>query len=147
MSNADVFQSPAVALLVRLENAGFQLAVTDTNQLRVWPVERVDAVLRAELQAHREALRMLVRICDDGVQQRRELFAAKLAERGRGVLPDLVVQPGIAPVKGRCVSCAEALDVNRMGKCWRCCLAWRLAAGVPVSPELELVLDETRRVA
>lgn len=142
----DVLSSPAVALLLRLEHDGFALAAAD-GRLLVKPADRLSETDREALREHKAALLTLLRIVDEGVQHRRAVFASKLAEGGLAVLPDLVLTPGIAPVAGRCVSCGDGLEAPRAGKCWRCCLAWRLAVGVPIPADLELALDETRRVA
>ncbi len=87
---ADVFASPALPLLLRLEAEGFEIQA-GPDVLRVRPVARVTSELRAELQAHKTDLLMLVRICDAGVTDRRETFRLQIETAPPGVLlPRLV---------------------------------------------------------
>lgn len=142
----DVLNSPAVGLLVRFEHEGYEVVAVG-GRLLVKPADRLSPDDREAIRAVKDELLTLLQIVDDGVQRRRQVFAERIARGGPSVLPDLVMVPGLTPVAGSCVSCGEALERPRMGKCWRCCLAWRLAAGVPVPSSFAAVLDETRRVA
>jgi hypothetical protein len=142
----DVLQSPALELLLRFEREGFEVAALD-GRLFVRPVERLSSADREALRAMKPELLMLLRIVDEGVQRRREVFEVRLQAGGPAVVPDLVFRAGITPVAGRCVSCGDALDTPRMGKCWRCCLAWRLALRVPIPSTLAAIFDEARRIA
>jgi hypothetical protein len=143
-SPADVLASPAVGLLCRLEAEGFTLWIDD-GDLVVRPISRLEASFRAELRAHKADLLMLVRICDDGVQDRRQAIERAIA----GGVPreSAVVRPDVTYVAGVCFSCGVAHDAPRFGKCWRCALAWRLALRLPIDPGLALVYDNQRRVA
>ena len=141
-----VLDSPAVAVLCGLEDAGLDLAVVD-GRLRVWPVERLTAEHEQLIQEHRDALVTLVRICDDGVQERLVTFKKQIKNAPEGTMPDFVYVRGTAYAKGVCFSCGTALATPAYGRCWRCALAWRMAAGLPVPTELGAAYDEARVVA
>jgi len=142
----DVLQSPALELLLRLEREGIQ--VTAVNE-RVFarPLERLTSADRNALRELKTDVLVLLRIVDDGVQRRREAFAAQLLTDSQALIPNLAVRQGIIPTAGQCVSCGDALESPRYGKCWRCCLAWRLALGVPIASPLEAMFDEAPRLA
>jgi len=142
----DVLNSPALAVLCDLEHAGLDLAVVD-GRLRVWPVERLTADHERLIQQHRNELVALVRICDSGVQERLVAFKAQLAKAPKGTTPDFVFQRGTSYAKGLCFSCGEALPEPQFGRCWRCSLAWRMAAGVPIPAEQAAAYDGARVVA
>ena len=142
----DVLNSPAVAVLCGLEHAGLDLAVVN-GRLRVWPVERLTNDHEHLIQQHRDALVTLVGICDEGVQERLAAFKRQLREAPEGTIPDFVLQRGTPYAKAVCFSCGAALPEPRFGRCWRCSLAWRMAAGVPVSAELAAAHDGARGVA
>ena len=141
----DVFTSPALPLLLALEAEGFAFAI-DGDRLLVRPVERLSPELRQALRRERESLVVLVRICDVGVQQRRELFATSLASDAR-VLPSLVFVADVPYVAGHCFSCGDSNQRPTFGRCWRCALAWRLAAGVAVPSDFAAAYDSAKRVA
>ncbi len=63
------------------------------------------------------------------------------------VLPTLVFQAGVPYVKARCFSCGDPTGEPGYGRCWRCSLAWRLAAGVPLPAAQAAVYDGARVVA
>jgi hypothetical protein len=44
-------------------------------------------------------------------------------------------------VPGSCFSCGDSLQTHRLGRCWRCALAWRLVHGVPLPTSLLNLLD------
>ena len=142
----DVLNSPAVAVLCGLEHAGLDLAVVN-GRLRVWPVERLTNDHEHLIQQHRDALVTLVGICDEGVQERLAAFKLQLREAPEGSTPDFVFRPGTAYAAGVCFSCGAALSEPRFGRCWRCSLAWRMAAGVSIPVERATVYDEARVVA
>ena len=114
----DVLNSPAVAVLCGLEDAGLDLAVVD-GRLRVWPVERLTAEHERVIRQHRAELVTLVRICDDGVQERLVAFKAQLREVPEGTTPDFVFQRGTPYTKSVCFSCGATLPEPRYGRCWR----------------------------
>ena len=142
----DVLNSPAVAVLCGLEEAGLDLAVVD-GRLRVWPVERLTAEHERVIRRHRNELVTLVRICDDGVQERLVAFKQQLREVPEGTTPAFVFQQGTPYTKSVCFSCGTALATPEYGRCWRCSLAWRMAAGVPIPATQAAVYDEARVVA
>ncbi len=94
--------------------------------------------------AHKDALRMLVRVCDEGVRDRREAFAKQLDNVPPGVLVPRFVFRESPYAKGRCHACGEALGRPRWGSCWRCMLARRLVCHAPVPPDLFTAYDEAR---
>lgn len=136
----------AVALLLRFEREGYELKAAG-DRLLVKPAERLSGPDREALRAIKPELLTLLRIVDDGVRQRRLVFVSLLDAGEDCILPDLVFRPGLTPVAGRCVSCGDGLDRPTFGKCWRCCLAWRLAVRLPISAEWAAAVDEARRVA
>ena len=81
---------------------------------------------RVRITEHRAALKALVLVCDDGVQDRVVVYKAQLAAVPAGSTPDFVFQRGTAHTRGVCFSCASPLSVPEFGRCWRCSFAWRL---------------------
>ena len=142
----NVLNSPAVAVLYDLEHAGLDLAVVD-GRLRVWPVERLTAEHEQLIQQHRNALVTLVRICDEGVEERLAAFKQQCANTPADSIPSFLFRPDVPYVKGSCFSCGDPITELRYGRCWRCSLAWRLAAGVPLQATQAAVYDESRVVA
>lgn len=121
-----VLESPAVELLCRLEDQGFDLAV-HKGRLRVTPGDRLNVAQEAEIRQYRDDLVLLVRVCDPGVQTRLAAFKAQSPSTAP------VLLSGVRYVAGVCYSCAERLEPGRHGRCWRCGLALRLAWTLPVS--------------
>ena len=142
----NVLDSPAVAVLCGLEDAGLDLAVVD-GRLRIWPVERLTPEHEQLIRQHRDELVVLVRICDAGVQDRLAVFKQQLREVPEGTTPDFVYVPSTAYAKGACFSCGQALATPEYGRCWRCSLAWRMTVGVPIQATQAAVYDEARVVA
>ena len=97
----DVLDSPAMAVLCGLEHAGLDLAVVN-GRLRVWPVERLTAEHEQLIQQHRDALVTLVRICDEGVEERLAAFKLQLQEIPEGTIPDFVFRRGTPPTSPWC---------------------------------------------
>ena len=122
----DIFSSPALATLLALEDAGCQIELWG-NRLYITPASRIPQAVRGMLASQRDALKLLTRICDEGVQSRRELF------RSQGDTASYLVCPGLPWEPARCFSCGDPNESTRHGRCWRCALAWRLAAGVSIS--------------
>ena len=142
--SSDVLNSPAVSLLCQLEAGGFELAAVD-GRLLIKPAERVPPDIRTQLKTHRRDLVTLIRICDLGVQSRREVFASQLANGAS--IGRLMMRLDLPYVAGQCFSCGDALPRPAFGRCWRCALAWRLAAGVTIPPMVGEVYDRQRVVA
>ena len=89
------------------------------------------------------ALAALVRACDDGVQARRESFAAQFKAGPASRVPAFLFRSGVAYEAAICFSCGDRLAEVRFGRCWRCALAWRLVA-VRVPAATAAALDEAR---
>ncbi len=142
----DVFESPALPLLLELERDGFDLGVR-SGTLWVKPARRLTPERRARITEHRAALKALVLVCDDGVQDRVVAYKAQLAAVPAGSTPDFVFQRGTAHTRGVCFSCASPLSVPEFGRCWRCSLAWQLAMQIPIPADLAAVYDTTKVVA
>ena len=139
----NVLNSPAVAVLCDLEHAGLDLAVVD-GRLRVWPAERLTAEHEQLIQQHRNALVTLVRICDEGVEERLAVFKQQCANTPADSIPSFLFRPDVPYVKGSCFSCGDPITELRFGRCSRCALAWRLATGVGIPAELAAAVDGAR---
>lgn len=134
MSSSDVLASPAVEVLCRLEAEGLSFEVTPQGRFRVTPAQRLSSELAALVRQHRDDLVLLTHVCDRGVQARIDVFRRQIDAAPVGVvLPALLFRRGLAHERGRCFSCGDALERSRWGRCWRCALAWRLAARVPLT--------------
>jgi hypothetical protein len=142
---ADVLESPAVALLLGLEADGFQIGAAEGDRLWVKPISKLTEDRRADLERYRPELLMLLRICDEAVQLRRDRFREALASGTSVGL--LTFRPGVPYAPGRCFSCGEGLDRPAHGKCWRCALAWRLALRLPIAPDVAAVYDSQKVLA
>lgn len=143
----DILQSAALPLLLRLNAEGYEFQAA-AAVLRVRPVERVTPELRAELARYKPDLLLLIRCCDPGVCARRDVMRQQIEHAPTDcVLPALLFRPNVSYVTGRCFSCGDALQRFRVGRCWRCALAWRLAVRVPISPDLADALDSARVLA
>lgn len=150
---ADIFSSPALPLLVELEARGFTFKVGDGDRLLVRPADQLTPEQRTLLQQERHAAVLLIRVCDAGVQARREMFEAQLAEMPALCLSSLLFRPAVPLVVGVCFSCGDAND-RRMargqlafGVCLRCALARRLAVRATIPADLAAAYDEARQVA
>jgi hypothetical protein len=140
---ADVLASPALSVLLQLEAAGARFRL-EGDQVFVSPRGVLTLEQREVIGQHREAVRVLVAVAtDQGVQDRRDLFAQQLAAAPAPTVPAFLFRPDVPYVRGRCFSCGDALETARFGRCWRCSLAWRLACrlSIPTSP-----YDEARLV-
>ncbi len=91
--------------------------------------------LRAQLDKHKPALIILVRICDQGVQDRVTVYRAQL-EADPSTVGPFIYTAGVPYSKGVCFSCGVGLPDACFGRCWRCSLGWRLAYRLPVPAEL-----------
>ena len=143
--DTSVFDGPGLPLLLELEQGGLDLAVRG-GELWVRPFDHLTPEQRGAIHRYRAELITLVRCCDDGVQRRLEVYRAQIevAPDTRG--PFLYVA-GVAYVRGICFSCAARLPAPAFGRCWRCSLAWRMAASVPIPAERAAVYDGARVVA
>ena len=134
-----MFVSPAIALLFQLQAGGLDIQVIEPDILRVRSVDRVTPEVSADLQRHKADLLVLIRVCDAGVQDRRDAFAKQLETAPAGILvPHLGFRE--APyVKGRCHACGDLLGRESWGSCWRCMLARRLACHAPTPADLDCI--------
>jgi hypothetical protein len=133
MVTTDILQNgAAIALLMALHDRGLRVTVA-AGRLVITPASRLTQAERAAIVQHRHDLAALVRICDAGVQDRRDMFARQLAEAPTPRFPAFLYRQGVPYVEGICFSCGDRLPDPRFGRCWRCGLAWRLAARVPIN--------------
>lgn len=87
----------------------------------------------AEIRHYKDALKLLLRCCDAGVQARRDVFACQLTQTPAPRVPAFLFRPDVPYVRGGCFSCGDTLPEPPFSRCWRCSLAWRLACRLPVS--------------
>ena len=117
----------ALTLLLDLEHRGVELEL-DGSDVLLGPQS---AVTRADLdnvRRHKAALIQLVRIADEGVQERLEAFKAQKPSTA----PVLI--RGFRYVAGVCFACGtRSQDRTRFGRCWRCALALRLAWNLTIA--------------
>ena len=139
---SDVFRSPAVGILCALEHDGFRVEVTADGVLTIAPRSRLTPERMVEIAGFKDAIRHLVRCCDDGVQARRNLFEQQLAS-APGV-PAFLFHSGISYQAGLCFSCGDRLPGLQFSRCWRCALAWRLACRLPVPADLAIAIDAAK---
>ncbi len=125
----DLSDSPAVALLFALECDGFRVELGDDAAVVIAPRSRLTPERMAAIVACKDALKALLR----GVQNRRDVFRAQLAATPPPAAPPFLYRADVPYVAGKCFSCGDALPTLRFGRCWRCSLAWRLAARVPMT--------------
>ncbi len=143
----DVFESPALPLLITLRARGCHLELTpDTHTLIIEPASRLTPEEQASVRTHAQGLAMLLRCCDAGVCARRDVMRGQFSAAPAGRVPALLFRP-VPYVEGHCFSCGDALPRFRVGRCWRCALAWRLAVQVPISSDLSDALDGARVLA
>lgn len=140
----DVFQSPAVAIFCDLERDGFHVELTADGALSIAPRSRLTPARMQAIAASKDAIRQLVRSCDDGVQARRDVFEFQLAQTPAPCVPAFVFRSDVPYVPGVCFSCGDRQPALRFGRCWRCSLAWRLACRLPVPAALADALDAAR---
>ena len=72
------------------------------------------------------------------------VFKQQFADAPATQIPAFLFRLDLPYVKGACFSCGVALLEIRYGRCLRCSLAWRLAAGVGIPAELAAAVDEAR---
>ena len=122
---ATTVESP-MTVLWALEDEEFDLDVVD-GHLRVRPAHELTESHRAAIRRHRDDLIVLVQGCDPGVLSRRVLFRRQWTLDGTTTF---LVCPDLGWERGQCFSCGDELGAPRYGRCWRCHLAWRWAAGL-----------------
>jgi hypothetical protein len=139
---SDVLESPALGILLALEADGVAVSAAG-DRLKVKPISKLTPEQRAQLEQYRSEILILLRVCGEAVQARRQVFVAQLAAAGECV-PPLVFKPGTAYVPGACYSCREPLPHPRHGRCWRCALAARLACQAPIPGDVMTAYDDAR---
>ena len=148
----DIFESPALPLLLELESSGFTFKV-EGDRLLVRPLERLTPEQRELLRRERAAAILLLRVFDDGVQDRRAAFVAQLTATPPPAIPAFLFKPDVPYLPGVCFSCGEPNQREGRaggpvyGRCVRCSLAWRLAAGIPIPAPQAIAHDEAKRIA
>ena len=145
--NAEVLQSPAIALLCGLERDGFTVRL-ESDAIVIAPRSKLTPERMQQIVGQKAAVKLLLGSLDPGVLRRRDVMRQQIALAPKGcVLPALLFRSNLSYVTGRCFSCGDALQRFRVGRCWRCALAWRLAVPVPISPDLADALDGARVLA
>ena len=130
LSSSRALDSPALELLCELEDAALSIGrsleatVTAAGRLQLGPREILTPERVTRISTHRDALRVLVLVCDTVVQNRLASFRQQLRDyRGAAVQPALRLST--VNGYGGCVACGDATDAPTW--CWRCQLAGRLA--------------------
>lgn len=132
----DVFESPALGILCQLETDGFPVELLADGALAITPRSRLLPERMRAIVACKDAMRVLVRCCDAGVADRRDRFRAQLDAAPPGQLPAFFFALNTPYMAGACFSCGDPLpEAEAFGRCWRCSLAWRLAARVPITTQ------------
>ena len=142
----NVLDSPAIGILAALETDGFRVELTVDNVIRIAPKSRLTSDRMSEIAAHKAAIKALIRICDQGVQDRVRVFRTQF-EASSGTVGPFLFTAGVTYTKATCFSCGAVLPEARWGRCWRCSLAWRLAVRVPIPAEWAAAYDGARVVA
>src|SRR6202521_3849865 len=119
----NVFDSPALPLLLALEARAIHVDLTDDGRLIVEPASRLTVDEQAAVRTHARGLALLIRICDRGVQERRDAFADQLEHTRPSGVPAFLLCPQVPYVKGTCFFCGVAVPTFVFGRCWRCSLA------------------------
>ena len=96
MTGSDVFESPAVRVLLELERLECRLELDQAGRLHVSPRSRIPGALLDKLPEVTDELKLLVRICDDGTQERVESFKRQLADTPADQIPSVPLQAGCA---------------------------------------------------
>jgi hypothetical protein len=94
--------------------------------------------------AHKDAIKTLLRCCDEGVVARRDSFRAQFDAAPVEIIPALLFRADVPYVSGRCFSCGEETGRPAFGRCWRCSLAWRLACRLPIPADLGAAMDTAK---
>jgi hypothetical protein len=140
---ANVLDSPALPLLLELEQQGCRVELTP-HKLVVEPASRLTPHQRSAVLAHARELALLVGCLDPGVVERRDLFRRQLEATPAPRVPTFLFRPDVPYVRTACFSCGDSLPEPRFSRCWRCSLAWRLACRLTVSTELAQAMDAAR---
>lgn len=146
MVTADVLRSPALPILLQLEAGGVRFRL-DGEQVLVSPRGVLTPEQREVFGQNQAAVRAFVAVlAHAGVQDRVVEFRRQFAATAAPGVPGFLFRD-VPYVRGRCFSCADALPVAKFGRCWKCSLSWRLAAGVAVDKVLADALDGAKMCA
>jgi hypothetical protein len=141
-----LLDSPALAIFCELERDGFAVQLEPGERIVITPGSRLTPDRMVAIVAHKLDLKLLLRYYDAGVSTRRAVMRKQI----EGATPCsgwmLLYRRDVPYVPGICFSCGDSLANGRFGRCWRCSLAWRLAAGVPVPAAIADALDAARLV-
>jgi hypothetical protein len=140
----NVFESPALGILCDLEADGFRVALTADGVLSIAPRSRLTPERMQAIAAHKDAIKTLLRCCDEGVVARRNAFRAQFDAAPLETVPALLFRADVPYVPGCCFSCGEENGRARFGRCWRCSLAWRLACRLPIPADLGAAVDTAK---
>ena len=80
MTLVQLLESPAVGLLLDLERDSFRVEVTEADTIRVSPADKLDSDRLEAIRRDKSDLLALVRLCDDGVQERLIAYRTQLAD-------------------------------------------------------------------
>ena len=83
----NVFDSPAVGILCDLEADGFRVALTADDALSIAPRSRLTPERMQAIAAHKDAIKTLLRCCDEGVVARRDAFRAQFDAAPVEIIP------------------------------------------------------------
>ena len=136
----DVFRSPAVAILCDLERDGFRVEVTADGVLVIAPRSQLTPERSVAIAECKDAIRQLVRCCDDGVQARRKVFEQQLAQTAPRV-PTFLFRPGISYQSGMCFSCGDTCLECGFRVAGAARSAWRLACRLPIPADVAVAID------
>ena len=134
---SSVLSRPAAAALCALQHEGLDLVVVN-DRLRVGPEESITPAHDDLIRRHRDDLVALLR--DEGVEARVAAYRQQLRDSPPGTAPAFVFK-ATPYVKAICFSCGARLEEQGYGRCWRCSLAWRLAARVPLAAASVVAYD------
>ena len=135
--------SPAIDVLTGLIRDGFHIALTPDGALVIAPKSKLTSARMQSIADCRDALKRLI-ATDAGVAERRARFRQQFVAAPIGTVPVFLFRVGVSYQRGICFSCGAGLTTHQFGRCWRCALAWRLAADVPLAPTLAAALDTAK---
>src|SRR5262245_48187283 len=105
----DVFNSPAVALLVALEQRSVRVSLTEGGRLVAEPASRLTAEEQTTFRACAREVAIVLRSIDAGVLERRSVFQKQLAAVEPPALPAFLFRADVPYQAGLCFSCGGAL--------------------------------------
>ncbi|MBI2187323.1 MAG: hypothetical protein HYU37_09440 [Acidobacteria bacterium] len=139
-----MLDSAAVAILCDLERDGFRVQLEPDDAIVIVPRSKLTPERMTAIAEHKGAIKVLLRCLDPGVLERRDVMRAQIEATPAGYVPAFLFRSDVPYVAGRCFSCGDGLQQFRVGRCWRCALAWRLAARMPIPADLADALDGAR---